>query len=972
MNTATPIGPNPQQLDAINHVDGPVLIIAGPGSGKTFTLVERVINLIDNHSVQPESILVSTFTQKAAAELMTRVSNRLLEKGSQVNPNALPISTLHSFCLSLLEDHREFTRLKRNFTLMDQFDQQYFLYQNLSEYLSVEGIGEVLGDTERTSAWRQAAVLMSWINKVSEEALDHVILESASEQAVAALGRLYQIYQQQLEEHNALDFSTIQFEALKLLQSNSDVLEKVRGTYRYIMIDEYQDTNTIQEKIIFLVGEAHKNICVVGDDDQGLYRFRGATIRNILEFPDKFNNGECKQIYLTTNYRSDARIVDFYNDWMGQADWGGEGGESYRFDKEVIPQASTPASYPTLFKVSGQNDESNWADEVTSFLTKLRNDGTITDWNQVAFLFRSVRNPKVVDLAEKLEAAGIPIYAPRSKMYFDREEIRLMIGAIIFLFPQFREVRKVPSGHELRIWEYYDENCFRAFAEELRKPEHKELLVWSRTKAAEHATLSSTTNYGFTSLFYELLQFKLFSRFLKDANEQDVRDSRSARNLAMFSRVLAKFEYLHHITVLNPAFLEKNIKDLFNRYLRFLYDGGIDEYEDDTAYAPSGCVSFMTIHQSKGLEFPIVFVGTLDAVPRKQFSELDVLLQESFYSKPPFEPVERTKTMDFWRLFYTAFSRAQNMLVLTAQENVPSGRGHRNVPSKPFQMSYGTLKSWRELNFEATKIALDNIKPVNVKNEYSFTSNVLIFETCPQQYRFFKELEFAPVRKNAILFGTLVHQTIEDIHKAVLRGQSEIVNEARIEGWFRQNYYHLTKRERVYLTPISQNIALDHVQRYAKRESHTWDRLHDAEVEVALMKENYVLKGRIDLVRGEGDTVEVIDFKSEKKPDLFKEQERLQRYQRQLQFYAHLVEEQLGLTVSKMHLYYTGDDSGVPYVSYPNNTSAVQGTIDKIDDIVKQIEGQEFGMDDRPQRVCSECDMQSYCDMNFVKGKSHC
>lgn len=958
---------NLQQQKAIDLVDGPLLIVAGPGSGKTFTLVERVVSLITQHGVEAEDILVSTFTDKAAHELLTRISNRLMEMGSKVNPNSLAIGTIHSICLRLLEDYREFTRLKRNFILMDQFDQQYMLYQRLSEYRELEGSEGIIGASDKTSAWHQAQTLTAWINKVSEEALDVDQLATSEDEAVAALGRCYQLYQQQLEEQNALDFSTIQSETLRLLTEHLDVLDEVRGKYRYMMIDEYQDTNAIQEIILMKISEKHQNICVVGDDDQGLYRFRGATIRNILEFPGKFPDGKCQQVHLTTNYRSDARIIELYNDWMTQTDWGDDGGNRFRFDKVVEPVTPAPADYPTVFKVSGENDADNWGDEIIDFLNDLRTKGILKDWNQAAFLFRSVSNAKVVNLANKLEDAGIPIYAPRSKMYFDREEVRLMIGALIFLFPQFPEARRLRTGNSMAIWDYYDHTCFAAFAAELRKPENKLLLTWCRDKAIDHKSLSANADYAFSGLFYDLLQFPLFSRYIREADDSDVRDSRPARNLAMFSRLLTKFEYLHHISVLTPEYLDKNIRSLFNQYLRFLYDGGIEEYEEETAYAPSGCLSFMTIHQSKGLEFPLVMVGSMEAVPRKQYTELDELLQQRYFHRPPFEPIDRTKTFDFWRLFYTAFSRAQNMLVLTCQENAPSGRGQRNVPSRYLKATYDSLQSWRDMEFDPAKIDLSNIKPINIKNEYSFTSHILIFEGCSQQYRFFKELEFSPVRRSNILFGTLVHQTIEDIHKTVLRGEPEKVTEERIEGWFKANYHHLTKRERVYLTPVAQQIALDHVLRYTERERSNWGRLQEAEVEIALMKEHYILKGQIDLVRGEHGTVEIIDFKSEKKPDIHTERERLDRYKRQLQIYAHLIEEQVGQKVSKMHLYYTGEESGSPYVTYPHNPVSIEETINTVDAVVERIEHKDFGLDERPPKLCPECDMRAYCDQNFVK-----
>jgi DNA helicase-2/ATP-dependent DNA helicase PcrA len=169
---------NPKQLEAIMATEGPVLIIAGPGSGKTFTLVERIVYLITQKGVAPESLFVVTFTDKAARELTTRISNRLADLNIKFNLNEMYLGTFHSICLRLLEDYREFTRLKRSFTLFDQFDQQYFLYQHLREFRELQDASFVLGD-DHLGRWAQSENLLKWVNKVAEEALDVVVLETA-------------------------------------------------------------------------------------------------------------------------------------------------------------------------------------------------------------------------------------------------------------------------------------------------------------------------------------------------------------------------------------------------------------------------------------------------------------------------------------------------------------------------------------------------------------------------------------------------------------------------------------------------------------------------------------------------------------------------------------------------------------------------------------------------------------------------
>jgi hypothetical protein len=253
-----------------------------------------------------------------------------------------------------------------------------------------------------------------------------------------------------------------------------------------------------------------------------------------------------------------------------------------------------------------KGETTNWHAEVLAFLKGLKASGKLADWNQVAFLFRSVKNDKVVALAHFLETEGVPVFSPRSNMFFEREEIRLMIGALIFLFPQFPKVRGWAEGVTLPIWDYYDQLCFKPFTDELRKPENKPLLDWARPLAKRHAVLTQNTDYAFSGLFYQLLQFPLFSRFLTEEAVQGVDKGRAARNLGTFSKLLTKFEYLH----------------------------------------------------------------------------------------------------------YTAFSRAQNLLVLAAQEK--QGRG--KSPSKYFERLFYALPSWRAIDL--TALTFEAVKQINLKREY--------------------------------------------------------------------------------------------------------------------------------------------------------------------------------------------------------------------------------------------------------------
>lgn len=945
---------NKEQLEAINTTEGPVLIIAGPGAGKTFTLVERTFRLLSEMKIEPEHIFVSTFTEKASRELVTRISDRIYEADLNININNLCVGTLHSIFLNLLEEFRDFTRLKRNYSLWDQFDQQYAIYKHIHEFIAIDPDCKVFG---KGSWWNIAGEVAKQVNKVSEEALDVETLKSSDDEAIQKLAIAYEAYKELLEEENALDFSMIQKEFYDLLLREPTVLETLRQRFEYFMIDEYQDTNSIQERILLLLLNDKKNICVVGDDDQGLYRFRGATIRNILEFEQNFD-GKCKRIELTENYRSHSGIINFYNDWMKQQEWTGKSGETYRFAKEVVSGKDTTkeGKYHSVIKVSAAGQEA-WENNCIEFLKEMRYKGVLTDWNQVVFLFKSVQNKNAVDLATVLEKNGINVYAPRSNMFFDRDEVKMSIGALCTLY---KDYFTFPEYHP--EFGNYLNACVAKFGEELKAD--KDLLVFVKNAIERHAFIGNQTlDYAFSALFYQLFQFKCFAQHLGDANSQlGVIDSRPARNLAILSKLLTKFEYLENVEVLSVKNIQYIMKRFICDYMAFLYDGGIEEYEDEAEYAPSGCVSFMTIHQSKGLEFPVVFVCSLWETPRKQYSALDQVLQENFYHKRPFEPIDQTKYFDFMRLYYTAYSRAQNLLCLSCPERDVG----QKIPSAYFRESYGNLISWQLLKDEEwSEIKLDSIKKANIKNEYSFTSHVLVYENCPMQYKFFKELEFSPVRQGSIVFGSLVHQTIEDIHKAVIQGHPEIVTPEKIASWFNVNYENIKKKEHAYLSEPVRDAAIKQVVTYAEREKDRWDRIKEAEVDVSLIEKDFILKGQIDLVRNDNGHIDIVDFKSEGKPDINSEEgrERLGKYKRQLEIYAHIIEGKYGEKVENMHLYYTkAKEDENPYVTFPNHPYVIEQTIKGVSEVVGKIERKDYRMTERKEKQCRECDMRHYCD----------
>lgn len=944
------INANEHQKAAIMSTEGPLLIIAGPGTGKTFTLINRTLNLIVNKNVDPCRILLTTFTEKAAHEMISRLSTALYEQKKDFNPNEMYIGTFHSICLKIIKDNVAFSSLKKNFRLMDSFDQQYFIYRNYRKFKEINGFESFY---DKGTVWDRCADLMSDINKLTEEMIDFENLLASANAIHQFFGKVLQLYANLRIENNLLDFSSIQVEAYQMLQSNEELRKKIIDSIDYVMIDEYQDTNHIQEKLAFLFGSKHNNICVVGDDDQSIYRFRGATVRNILEFPNHFPN--CTRVELTENYRSEKDIINFYNNWMETTSgrdfefkWG-----KYRFPKRIVPAKKNLIDSDTTIQLSTK-EEDYINEKVLGFIHSLVDSGKISDYNQIAFLFRSVKSIQAVDLANFLEKSGIPVYSPRSNMFFERPEIKRLLGVLLLLSPAFlRKMKSFKTDSQIALAKYY-QSCLQQAESILSDFKNEELLKWTRFRVRELILLEGsgkTMDYGFSELMYQMLEFSPFREMMDVDLNKKLIDSRTNRNIALFIKLIIKFEFLNGIIVLSSKNVSIATDRLFGEFFRFLKEGGISEYEDENEYAPSGCISFLTIHQSKGLEFPVLIVGSQSATPRKDYDENIEEIVSSFSDRGRFESLDDIKYFDFWRLFYVAFSRAKNLLVLLCDKSKSS------QPSKYFEWYYDKLP----FDTDLAKFAFDDVRVSKLKNSYSFTSDINVYLTCPFQYKYFKVLGFQPVRNSQTIFGTLVHETIEDIHRSVLRNEVDQVNPDNIKKWLDINYQTISKKENSYLAPRILASALNQVLNYYNVAKEDWSIIKNAEMPISLSQDKYIITGKVDLILDKNGNYQILDFKTEEKPDVNRDIEKVTRVRRQLEIYAYLLEQRYGVKVNSMKAYYTGTKDESPTITFTRDESHIQDTINTFSAVVDKIEENDFGAKCCDLRMCKNCDLRFFC-----------
>ncbi|MBM4388697.1 MAG: UvrD-helicase domain-containing protein, partial [Deltaproteobacteria bacterium] len=331
--------PNKQQRAAIRHVNGPLFLKAGPGSGKTKVLLWRTLHLIVHHDVCPDDIFLATFTEKAALQLKEGL-RALIEYATRVTKQPVDLSgmyvgTIHSLCQRIIKDRRfsPSRRRPKSPVLLDELDQYLFLYDSRrwKEMTSEAGwknanneINEYFNGWLSVSRHRAVSACISLFNRLSEECIDPSIISGPrNDRTLKKLIKLCAEYRNALlrEEPALTDFALLQQAALDMLKEMDRRSAKPRAgsVFKHVIIDEYQDTNTIQEKLIFKLSSGSKNLCVVGDDDQALYRFRGATVENLVEFPNRCRSylGRApREIALVTNYRSRKKIVDFYSDFI--------------------------------------------------------------------------------------------------------------------------------------------------------------------------------------------------------------------------------------------------------------------------------------------------------------------------------------------------------------------------------------------------------------------------------------------------------------------------------------------------------------------------------------------------------------------------------------------------------------------------------------------------------------------------------
>jgi DNA helicase II / ATP-dependent DNA helicase PcrA len=917
--------PTPEQRAAITNVEGPQLIIAGPGSGKTQVLVLRCLNLLLFKNVDPSKILICTYTEKAAASLQDRIRRGLREAGAEgsIDFSELWVGTIHSTCEEIINENLEETGLPKGYEVLDDLTQQLFLHEH---FFPVLGKPEPLA----YSHWAAIEKGIEYFTKITEDRVDVDKMLAKGDEDLQSIARKYRRYIETLKNNDRVDFPGLQSIVLDLL-NNPRVKAEFESKFQYIMVDEYQDTNFIQEQIFLKLSKKTDNICVVGDEDQSLYRFRGATVQNFLRFPQHFKG--MTAVTLEQNFRSTPRIISLLNGFINEPDWKDANGKNFRYKKTIRGTRDPPKNgMKSVYRLS-----SNSPKRVAKLIKELQTKGVVEDLNEIAILLPSVKN-NGPPFFEALQSEGIKYYSPRAGAFFSRQEITLVVGALVHLFDFISKGNKWDKD----LWNYYQEAV-----DTLKLKGSSELLKYVRDTTKELSGLKDSLKKGVVDLFYEILAYRPFAE-LKD-------EPVTARNLAIFSDLLTKFQDYYHVPVVRGDNMEKIRNRLFNSFLYAMKENGLDEYEDPRDIFPSGYVQVMTIHQSKGLEFPVVVVGGLKKRPRDQ-TAIDRRLAP-FSKREEFEPYDSVKVFDHYRLFYVAFSRAIDLLLLASDEEPHStlNQAFENAP----ELSPADIGLIKEMKF----VRKPFLPP---KPELSITGHIHAYEICPRQYKYYKEFEFAGSRSAGESFGTLIHYTIEDIHNHFLKKKQWNLNEDIILQYFDRNLRTVTRGGMHPLAQIFKKLAWDQVMDYFNNNKDMFEKLVQAEVPILVERPQYVMSGIIDLIRGDKGELELLDFKAQEKKDITKDKEEFYKFQ--LAIYAQMIARKIGQRPQKTYIYLTAEKNRKDaLVEIPIATVEAREAEKKFDEKAQRILDKDFKVLKVPVKdVCRNCDFRFGCPERIV------
>lgn len=617
------------QKSAVEHINGPLLIVAGPGSGKTRVVTRRIAHLVTESGIAPRNLLAITFTNKAAREMSERVQTLL--PGVKVW-----VSTFHRFCARLLREYGEVVGIRSTFSILDSSDQQQLLRMVMQD-LDFDTVHY----SPNKVLWR---ISNAKNDLITPEAFDMRYEESIADHWQAVIRKVYPAYQKRLLESNAVDFDDLLVHTATLLTENPELCSQLGNRYRYILVDEYQDTNLAQYQIVAALAQEHQNLCVTGDPDQSIYGWRGARIENILRFERDFPTA--KTIRLEQNFRSTQRILSSADALIAH--------NQQRKEKSLITD-NDEGEPVRLLSFPDSRDE---ADGIASKIRELVDSGDC-NWNEIAVFYRVNALSRQLEMA--LMRQRVPVQVAAGVAFYDRAEIKDLLAYLRLI--------ENPA----------DETAFLRIVNKplrgLGKTSQNRLIRWA---AVNHLTLPEASARANEVPKLSKRAVAGFKRFFEMINRFSLADSGSVGDLLLdvvnTTRFTAAWEGAY-----NEADSEKlaNVEELIGAARQ--YDEALGEdrslqgFLEQTALVSdtdwinddSGQVTLMTLHAAKGLEFPVVFIVGVEEglIPHER------ALKDG----------TRRELEEERRLLFVGLTRAEKRLFLT-ESRVRSMHG-RTVPT---------------------------------------------------------------------------------------------------------------------------------------------------------------------------------------------------------------------------------------------------------------------------------------------------
>lgn len=631
-------GMNDKQAEAVLTTEGPLLVMAGAGSGKTRVLTHRVAYLIEQQGVNPWNILAITFTNKAAREMQERVGKLLGESARDIW-----VSTFHALCVRILRRDIDKLGYNRAFTIADTSEQRTLMKRICSE-LNVD-----------TKKYDPRAILSAISNakNAMQTATDYAALNShANNPLNQIVAKAYVLYQKELENSQALDFDDLIMKTIELFEKDPETLEYYQNKFHYIHVDEYQDTNDAQYQLVTLLAAKYKNLCVVGDADQSIYGWRGANMNNILNFERDYP--EAHTVMLEQNYRSTQTILKAANEVIAN--------NLVRKEKNLWTENGTGEKI-SYYRAQNEHDESQFV--VSKIQAEISEHGY--HYNDFAVLYRTNAQSRMIE--ETFMKSTVPYTMVGGHKFYDRKEIRDILAYLTLIVNprdamSFERVVNTPKrgigpGSVDKLRQFANENGWslleaaqnvtlaNAISTRIRaKIEDFGRLMADLTKEADYLTITELTD--------EILTKSGYLQMLKAEN--DLQAQTRQENLEEFKSVTQEYDQKHG----------EDEGDNRQKLMNFLSDLALVSDQDDVdEEAPK--VTLMTLHAAKGLEFPVIFL---------------VGMEEGIF--PLYRSLSNEKELEEERrLAYVGITRAKRKLYLTnAYSRMLYGRVQRNQPSQ--------------------------------------------------------------------------------------------------------------------------------------------------------------------------------------------------------------------------------------------------------------------------------------------------